>query len=184
MTDDEFFNPIRDVLNPHYLCVADAGVLKHRETHHDGSTSEFRLIPSSKMLAFTLDKAGRNPFDILASGCDLRNDLTIVCRGQNDRPLVFVIECKRSGSPLHAQRQIEHGVAFCEYLLKLVHVGHGTRLNPRFMGVVAYRPKQPAKGTTRPQFKPVGRHDLLRAEWHYDTALPLRELVNAAEALP
>jgi hypothetical protein len=181
MTDDEFFNTIRDVFNPQYLCTAEGGVLKHKETHHDGSTSEFRLKTSAKLLAFSLDKPGRNPFDILAAGRNLRNDLTVVCRGRNAQPLVFVFECKRSGSPLNAQRQLEHGMAFCEYLFELVRVTHGTRFRPQCMGVVAYRPKHPPKGTTRPSFFKVDQHGMFRADWHYDVELPLRELVRAAE---
>jgi hypothetical protein len=182
MTDDNFFNAIRQVLNSSYLCSAEGGILKHRETHHDGSSSEFRLKVSAKMLAFSLDKAGRNPFDILAPGSNLRNDLTVVCRGKDQQPLVFVFECKNSSNTLNAQKQIEHGTAFCEYLFKLLHVNHGLHFQPRCMGVLAYRPKHPPKGTTRPQFGPVGLHGGLRADWRHDIELPLRELMRAAEA--
>jgi len=134
------------------------------------------------MVAFSLDKRGKEPFGILAPGLDSKNDLTLVCLDANKRPLVFVIECKNSGSIGNAQHQIECGIAFCKYLFQLIVFVHDIKMTPRFFGVAVYRPKFPPKGTTRPQFVTVGQNGILRATWHLDVELPLTELIRAAEA--
>lgn len=182
MTSEEFFNTVRDAINPDFHCQAHGGKLEHIEQHHDGSTSSFCLKPSGKMVAFSLDKKGKDPFPILAPGLNSRNDLTVVCLGSDGTALVFVIECKNSGNPGNAQHQIECGIAFCEYLFKVMLFTHGAKVAPRYFGVAAYRPATPLKGTTRPKFVDQGKHGVLRAEWPIAVALPLAELIRAAEA--
>jgi len=182
MTPDEFFNTVRDAIHSDFHCVAHAGHLEHKETHHDGSTSQFRLKASVRHVAFSLDKHGLNPFMVLAPGLNSRNDLTVVCLGADGVPVVFVIECKNSPSPGDAQHQIGCGMAFCEYLFQLVRLRHGIQVKARYFGVAAYRPKSSPKGLTRPKFVRQGNHGgLLRADWFVDVVLPLTELVRATQ---
>lgn len=183
MTDDEFFNAVERAIHPDFVCRAHGGYLVHEEIHHDGSTSRFRLKPSAKMVAFSLDTRGRNPFPVVAAGMNARNDLTVICLGADASPLLFAIECKASESPGHAQYQIECGIAFGEYLFKLIRFSHGHALKPRCFGVAAYRPKSPLKGTTRPSFIKQGKGNMLRADWSIDVDLPISELIRAAEAI-
>lgn len=182
MEDEDFFNTVRDAIHEDFHCNPSSGKLEHVEHHHDGSTSQFSLIPSAKMVAFSLDKKGKNPFGILAPGLDAKNDLTIVCLGTKGQVLVFVIECKNAKDQRKAQHQIEAGIAFCEYLFKIILFNHGKTIVPRCFGVVVFRPKFAPKGTTRPKFVKQGEHGVHRAEWHIDVALPLKELILAAEA--
>lgn len=183
MKEDDFLNCVRESLHPDFLCHANivaGGVVEHREDHGSGKESIFRLRLSRKGLVFSLDKQGRNPFEIIAPGMNNRNDLTVLCFGDKSTPLVFVIECKNSGSPLTAQKQIDCGVAFVEYLFKLVKIQHGTGIHPKVYGVAAYRPASPPKGTTRPKFVKTGKSGLMRANWSIAVELPLLELVRAA----
>lgn len=185
MTSNDFFNTVRDAIQTDFLCVAHAGLLEHNETHHDGSRSRFRLKASAPHVAFSLDKPSLNPFMVLAPGLNSRNDLTVLCLGADGVPLVFVIECKNSPSPGDAQHQIGCGIAFCEYLFKLVRFRHGIQVEPRYFGVAAYRPKSPPKGLTRPKFVRQGSHGgLMRADWSVNVDLPWTELVRATAVLP
>lgn len=182
MKVDDFLNCVRDSLHPKFLCHANivaGGVVEHREDHGNGKESVFQLKLSRKGLVFSLDQQGHNPFEIIAPGINNRNDLTVVCFGDKSTPLVFVIECKNSGSPGKAQRQIECGVAFVEYLFKLIKIQHGTGIHPEIFGVAAYRPASPPKGTTRPKFVVTGTNGLLRADWSIAVVLPLSELIKA-----
>ncbi|MBL8473921.1 MAG: hypothetical protein KF778_06610 [Rhodocyclaceae bacterium] len=183
MTDEEFFNIVERAIHPDFLCRAHGGYLVHAESHHDGSTSRFRLKASAKMVAFSLDKRGENPFPVVAAGMNARNDLTVICRGTDASPLLFAIECKASENPRRAQYQIECGIAFGEYLFKLIRFSHGHALTPRCFGVAAYRPKSPPKGTTRPSFFKQGKGNTLRANWPIDVDLPISELIRAAQAI-
>jgi len=183
MTDDEFFKTVESAIHPDFVCRAHGGYLVHEEKHHDGSTSRFRLKPSAKMVAFSLDKRGKNPFQILAPGLDARNDLTVICLGAGGVPLLFAIECKGVESTGRAQHQIECGIAFGEYLFHLIRFPHGQRRKPRCFGVAAFRPKSPPKGTTRPNFVRQGKGDVLRANWHIDVDLPVSELIRATEGI-
>ncbi len=183
MTAEEFFNALESAIHPDFICRAHGGYLEHEETHHDGTVSRFRLKPSVKHLAFSLDKRGKDPFPIVAAGFNARNDLTVICLKSDGTPLLFAIECKASESPGNAQHQIECGIAFGEYLFKLIRFQHGLRLKPHCFGVAAYRPKSAQKGTTRPSFVRQGKGNVLRAEWHIDVDLPVSELVRAVEGL-
>lgn len=181
MTPEVFFNTVRDAIAQDFLRTAHSGVLEHQEHHHDGSISTFRLIPSARHVAFTLDPTSKqNPFPILAPGLNARNDLTIVCLDSHGRPLIFIVECKNSSSAGNAQHQIECGMAFCKYLFSLLRFGHGQIVEPRLFGVVAYRPKSLPKGRTRPCFIEQGQNSILRADWAVDVDLPLSELIRAA----
>lgn len=180
MRADEFFNVVRDAVCNDFHCLYGAGgVLEHRECHADGAVSVFRVRMSRKAVAFSLDKPGKDPFSVIPAGMNNRNDLTIVCLAKDGTPVVFVVECKNSGSPLTAQRQIECGMAFSEYLFKIIGIHRKVNLKPRIYGVVAYLPKSPPKGTTRPQFVEQGLRGILRAEWQLNVELPLNELVRA-----
>ena len=182
MTSEEFFNTVRDAIQADFRCVAHAGHLEHNEIHHDGSTSQFRLKASVPHVAFSLDKSGLDPFKVLAPGLNSRNDLTVVCLSADGVPLVFVMECKNSINPGHAQHQIGCGIAFCEYLFQILRLRDGLKYNAKYFGVAAYRPKSPPKGETRPKFVRQGNHaGLLRADWLVDVVLPLSELVRATE---
>ncbi len=182
MTPEEFFNLVRDSIHSDFHCQKHGGLVTHNEVHHDGTTSKFSLRLSCKAEAFSLDKPGKDPFPIVVPGMNSRNDLTVVCLDSKGQPLVFVVECKNSGSPNNAQHQIECGMAFCEYLFKLLSVCHGKHIVPKLFGVAAYNPKSPPKGTTRPRFVSQGKLGILRAEWSIALELPLRELVQAAES--
>lgn len=178
----EFFNGVRDAIHPDFHAPAAAGIVAHEECHHDGSASVFKLRASAQHVAFSLDRPGKNPFLIIKSGLNARNDLTVVCLSAKGIPLVFVIECKNTGNPGKAQHQIECGMAFCDYLFKLLRFGHGICVAPRYFGVAAYRPKTPPKGTTRPKFVHQGNHGgLWRTDWSINVELPLTELIRAAE---
>lgn len=181
MKADAFFNTVRDALHKDFLCQQQGSFLEHVEVHHDNSTSKFRLKCGAKMVAFSLDKKAKNPFPILNAGFNKRNDLTLICLTSDGKPLVFVIECKNSERPGDAQIQIEAGIAFCEYLFKILLFTHGLKLVPRFFGVAVFRPRQPPKGQTRPTFVRQGNHNILRAEWHVDVDLPVSELIRAVE---
>lgn len=183
MTDVEFFNLIQESIHPDFHCHPHCGVVTHEETHHDGTKSKFSLRMSKKGIAFSLDKSGKDPFHIIVPGMNSRNDMTVVCLGDDKRPLVFVIECKNSGNPNNAQRQIECGIDFCTYLFRLMRTCHGVNIEPKIFGVAAYNPKSPPKGTTRPRFVRQGKQGVLRAEWSIATELPLKELVEAASAI-
>ncbi len=183
MTAEEFFNALESAIHPDFICRAHGGYLEHEEIHRDGSISRFRLKPSAKQFAFSLDKRGKDPFPIVAAGFNARNDLTVICLQSDGTPLLFVIECKGSLRPRDAQHQIDCGIAFGEYLFKLVRFQHGLRLTPRCFGVAAYRPKSPPKGLTRPSFIRQGHGSNWRAEWHIDVDLPVSELVRAVEGL-
>lgn len=183
MKEDDLLNCIRDSLNPNFLCHANivaGGVVEHREDHGKGKESIFRLKLSRKGLVFSLDQRGKNPFEIIAPGMNNRNDLTVFCFGKDSIPLIFVIECKNSGSPGTAQKQIECGIAFVDYLFKLIKIQHGTGVSPKIYGVAAYRPPSPPKGTTRPKFVETGNNGILRADWSIAVELPLSALVKAA----
>ena len=187
MRADDFLNSVRESLHPDFLCHSDTvagGVVEHIEDHGKGKKSVFRLKMSQKGLVFSLDKKNRNPFEIIAPGINHRNDLTVICFGKNLAPLIFVIECKNSGNPLTSQKQIECGIAFTEYLLKLNKIHFGIEVQPEFFGVAAYRPQSPPKGTTRPRFVTTGKNGVMRADWSIAVELPLRELVKAAGHLP
>lgn len=181
MKAEDFFNTVRNAIHPDYICTPNAGRLLHEEDHHDGSKSKFCVIPSSRMAAFSLDKKGKNPFQIIAQGLNSRNDLTVICLSQTGKPMVFVFEYKNSSNPGNAQHQIECGKAFCEYLFKLISLNSNEKANPDYFGVAVYHPKSPQKGLTRPKFMQVGRHGLWRAEWSISVDLPLTELIRAAE---
>lgn len=184
MTPDEFFNTVRDAIESRFHCTAQAGFLAHQETHHDGTSSRFRLNASARHVAFSLDKPQMNPFEVLAPGLNSRNDLTVCCLGPNGIPLIFVIECKNSPSPGGAQHQIGCGIAFCKYLFQLVRFRHGMQVEPKYFGVAVYRTKSPAKGLTRPspvKFIQQGNHDgFMRADCSTDVDLPLTALIRAA----
>lgn len=184
MTDEGFFNTLESAIHPDFICRAHGGYLEHEEEHHDGTVSRFRLKPSVKLVAFSLDKRGKNPFPVVAAGLNARNDLTIICLGSDGVPLLFAIECKASESPGQAQHQIECGIAFGEYLFELIRFSHGLSLRPRCFGVAAYRPKNPPKGTTRPSFIKQGRGKVLRADWSIDVDLPVAELIRSVERVP
>lgn len=179
---DAFFNTVRDAIAPSFRKTAHAGELEHIEHHHDGSRSTFRLRASAKHVAFSLDHPGQDPFPVLAAGLNSRNDLTVICLSPAGVPLVFVIECKNSPSPGDAQHQIECGIAFCKYMFDLalrdLDVDAG---DVRYFGVVAYRPKFPPKGVTRPLFVRQGKGNILRTDWYVDVVLPLAELIRSTE---
>lgn len=180
MTPNEFFNTVRDSLEPRFHCTAHSGLITHTELHANGIKSHFELKASARHIAFSLDKPGLNPFDILAPGLNSRNDLTVCCLSPKGIPLVFVIECKNSVRPGDAQHQISCGMEFCKYLFSLLRFKHGIRVEPKYFGVAAYRPKSPPKGLTRPRFIRQGGNDgLMRAEWLVDVVLPLSELIRA-----
>jgi hypothetical protein len=183
MKPDDFFNAVRSVIDSKFYCVSGiGGKLTHRETHKHGVTSEFVVNASVKNVAFSLDKQGHNPFEILSAGYNTRNDLTICCLSAAGVPLVFVIECKNSTSSGNAQNQIECGIAFCEYLFRIVEIKHNLITSPKFFGVLAYKPKTPAKGFTKPQspiFAKVGKLGVMRADWHIGAPLPLTALARA-----
>lgn len=181
MTVEEFFNLVCDSIHSDFHCRAHSGLVIHNEVHHDGTTSKFCLRMSHKAVAFSLDKPGKDPFPIVVPGMNSRNDLTVVCLDSQGQPLVFVVECKNSGSPNNAQYQIECGMAFCDYLFKLIRICRREHIVPKLFGVAAYNPKSPPKGTTRPSFISQGKLGILRAEWSIASVLPLRELVQAAE---
>lgn len=187
MTQDEFFNTVRDAIEFRFHCAAHAGFLEHQETHKDGITSRFRLKASAPHVAFSLDKLRMNPFEVLAPGLNSRNDLTVCCLSPNGVPLVFVIECKNSLSPGEAQHQIGCGIAFCKYLFQLIRFQHGIQVEPRYFGVAVYRTKSPAKGLTRPspvKFVMQGKHGgLMRADCSTEVVLPLTELIRATGIL-
>lgn len=183
MTQDEFFNTVRDAIDPKFHCAAQAGFLEHEETHHDGSSSRFRLNASAPHVAFSLDKPRMNPFEVLAPGLNSRNDLTVCCLTPKGIPLIFVIECKNSPSPGDAQHQIGCGIAFCKYLFELVRFRHGVQAEPKYFGVAVYRTRSPIKGLTRPspvKFINQGNHGgLMRADCTSDVVLPLTALIRA-----
>lgn len=185
MTHDEFFNTVRDAIDPKFHCAAQASFLVHQETHHDGSSSRFRLNASAPHVAFSLDKHRLNPFEVLAPGLNSRNDLTVCCLDPNGTPLVFVIECKNSPSPGDAQHQIGCGIAFCKYLFQLIRFRHGLQVEPRYFGVAVYRTRNPAKGLTRPspiKFIQQGKDGgFLRADCSTDVDLPLTALIRATQ---
>jgi hypothetical protein len=185
MTPDDFFNAVRDAIDPKFHCTAHAGFLEHQETHHDGTTSRFRLKASASHVAFSLDKPALNPFMVLAPGMNSRNDLTVCCLASNGTPLVFVIECKNSPSPGDAQHQISCGIAFCKYLFELIRSRHRVQIEPKYFGVAVYRTKSPSKGLTRPgsiKFVRQGNHGgLMRADYSVELVLPLTELLRATE---
>lgn len=184
MKTDDFFQSVRNTIDTKFHCVSGlGGQLVHRETHDKGVVSEFVVKASVKHVAFSLDTPNCNPFAILSAGYNTRNDLTVCCLSESGDPLVFVIECKNSKSPGNAQNQIDCGVAFCQYFFRVFEIKHNLNIHPRFLGVVVYQTKTPAKGTTRPkplEFAKVGKHDVLRAEWNINTVLPLTALIRAA----
>ncbi len=182
MKTDDFFQSVRDTIDAKFHCVALAGKLTHRETHAHGAVSEFVVIASAKHVAFSLDMPSCNPFEILSAGFNTRNDLTVCCLSESGEPLVFVIECKNSKSTGNAQDQIDCGVAFCDYFFRIFEIKQNQKIKPKFFGVVVYQTKTPAKGTTRPrplEFAQVGKHGVMRADWHMNTALPLTALIRA-----
>lgn len=183
MTQNEFFNAVRDAIDPRFHCVAKAGLIEHHETHKDRSTSVFRLKASAPHVAFSLDAPGLNPFDILAPGLNSRNDLTVCCLSEKGIPLVFVMECKNSTSPGDAQHQISCGMAFCRYLFQLVQFRHGIGVEPQYFGVAVYRTRSPLKGSTRPSLPKFVRQGnyggLMRADCAVDVVLPLTALIRA-----
>ena len=184
MTDDEFFNAIRDAISPAYRCEPFSGKLEHVEKHEGGRTSVFCLRPSQKMVAFSLDKPGKTAFEVLGRGLDSKNDLTVICRGSSGHALVFVIECKNSRQTLGAQGQIECGIAFCEYLFKLLLSRCRFKVEARFLGVLVNDTRTPTKGTTRPSrmvFTRQGLYSVWRAQWPISVPLPMTELIRAAE---
>ena len=71
MQADEFFNIVRDSIHPDFLCQQQGAFIEHIEVHHDNSTSKFRLQCGAKMVAFSLDKKGKNPFPILNAGLNV-----------------------------------------------------------------------------------------------------------------
>ena len=184
MKPEEFFNHVRTAIDEQFHCAVHGGQLTHKEVHHDDSESEFSIRASCKMVAFSLDKRGLNPFPILNTsekGLSAKNDLTIICES-GGQVYVFVIEYKNSSKPGKAQHQIECGAAFCEYLFKLLQYCHGVTIArpPRILGVAAYRP-QKGKTTPRIKFSAQGQHGILRADWLIEDTLRLSELVRAAE---
>lgn len=182
MKTDDFFNCVRTAINDQFHCPVQGPSLTHKEIHHDGSESEFSIRASCKMVAFSLDKRGLNPFPILntsEAGLSAKNDLTIICENSG-QVYVFVIEYKNSFNPGKAQHQIECGAAFCEYLFKLIRYSYGANVTPRILGVAAYRP-QKGKTTPRIKFCEQGQHGIWRADWLIEGTLPLSELVRAAQ---
>ncbi len=188
MKPDDFFNAVREAIHVDFHRTAHNGLLTHHEQHDADTASEFSIRPTCKMVAFSLDVRGANPFPVFnasVAGLTAKNDLTIICENKG-KVYVFVIEYKNSANPGNAQHQIECGMAFAEYLFKLLRYCQGLKIEPHIFGVAAYRPRRPAKGQTNPQirFSRQGLHDILRAEWIIDDAfpLPLSELVRAAES--
>jgi hypothetical protein len=182
MKPEEFFNCVRAAIDERFHCPAQGAFLTHTETHHDGRESSFSIRASCKMIAFSLDKRGLNPFPILntsEAGLSAKNDLTVICES-GGHIYVFVIEYKNAGNPGKAQHQIECGAAFCEYLFTLLRYCYDVNITPRILGVAAYRP-QKGKTTPRIKFSAQGQHGLLRANWLIENPLPLSELVRAAE---
>lgn len=178
----EFFNRMESAIHADFLCRPQAGLLTHEELHADGSTSSFSIKPSCKMLAFSIDKRRQNPFPVLnpaINGLSAKNDLTIICENKG-RVYVFVLEYKNATNPGRAQHQIECGIAFCEYLFKLLNICHGSGVVPHFFGVAAYRP-QKGRTTPRIKFAKTGLRGVLRADWLIENPLPLSVLVRAAE---
>ncbi len=182
MDSAEFLNQVESAIHANFLCRPQSGLLTHEELHSDGSTSSFSIKPSCKMVAFSIDQRGQNPFPVLnleIKGLSAKNDLTIICENKG-KVYVFVLEYKNSANPGRAQHQIECGIAFCEYLFKLLRVCYGVGVVPHFFGVAAYRPQ---KGKTNPRIKfaKTGLNGVLRADWLIENVLPLSELVRAAE---
>lgn len=183
MNANDFFQSVRDTIDTKFHCISGIdGNFTHREIHANGVTSEFVVKVSRKAVLFSLDKPGCQPFAVLSAGYNTRNDLTVCCLSESGEPLVFVIECKNSKSTGNAQHQIDCGVAFCEYLFRIFEIKQNQKIEPQFFGVVVYQTKTPAKGTTRPkplEFAKVGKHGVMRAEWHMHTVLPLTTLIRA-----
>lgn len=182
MKPDEFFNHLRAAIAADFHCQPHAGLLTHDEVHSDGKESSFSIRATCKLLAFSLDKRGLNPFPVLnpaTAGLTAKNDLTIICESKG-QVYVFIIEYKNAPNPGKAQHQIECGMAFCEYLFKLIGYCHAINVKPHFFGVAAYRP-QKGKTIPRIKFTRQGHHQIWRADWLIESTLPLSELVRAAE---
>ncbi len=184
MKTHDFFNLVNDAIAPDFRKAANAGYIVHEEIEDNGSiSSSFTLKASAPFVAFSMDVRGKKPVAILKSGkiCSV-NDLTFICLDSKGYPLVFIFEHKDSFDIRNAQLQIECGQAFCEYLFRLLELQY-PRIpkSPRFFGIAVYRLKYPPKGTTRPNFVPIGVRGLNRAYWDMNIVLPLTELIRATE---
>ena len=180
MKMDEFFNLVNDAIAPDFRKPAESGYIVHQEIHHDGRTSCFRLNASAACVAFSMDIRGKEPVAIINAGkMRCRNDLTVICLDEKGSPLVFLFEHKNSENIGDAQFQIESGQAFCEHLFRLLELQYPRIPKPRFFGIAVYRLKYPPKGTTRPNFTPIGNRGLNRAYWDMNIDLPLTELIRA-----
>ena len=109
MKTDEFFNEVRAAIDEQFHCVAQGGVLVHQEQHHDGTESSFSIRASCKLVAFSLDKRGLNPFPILSTSVKkltAKNDLTIICESRG-QVYVFVSNYSALGIVVPAQAGIQ-----------------------------------------------------------------------------